>query len=418
MVLTAFRFILNQKIIFCFLLLFASAANSEVIIKDNFDDEMTEWSFWANSNNGSSGEFVHDYVSPLDNGDKIARINVTDGGLNAYDVQLLQSGFPLSAGEYHIAFSAWLDQGSDQIEVQLHEHAAPYANYGRKSIVLTDEPQSFILSVSLDNDEPNARLRFRLGGNPKLVYIDDVVFIKEPASGPNETVILKLDDLRDKTENIAKFKSAIAVVNSRNISASIGILGRDFIGFDGRVEFSNYLRELVLMNNIEIWNHGWNHFRQIYTDFTWYEFSGPDRVHQAAYINDTQLAVNEALGINMKTFGAPFNQTDQATCDAIKDRTEIEVWFLPKSCVDGFGAITNLNERVNFEVTTADVDISHFLTFYGDEIRRDSDHIVLQGHPGAWEPEDLVDFQIILDLLISRGHTFATPYEFHLNKTL
>jgi predicted deacetylase len=159
---------------------------------------------------------------------------------------------------------------------------------------------------------------------------------------------------------------------------------------------------------IEIWHHG-NHHDRIPGD-SW-EFRHRDADSQRRNIRFTQERVRERTGIILRTFGAPYNETDEITGAVLQEFDEIKMMYFGQQSPNFPGLM--LNERVNIESRTKVVDdLDAFTTSYANQ--KDAEIIVLQGHPVRWNPLiALPRLQAIIDFLRAEGRDFVTPWTYY-----
>ncbi|MBQ1866489.1 MAG: alginate lyase family protein, partial [Bacteroidales bacterium] len=119
--------------------------------------------------------------------------------------------------------------------------------------------------------------------------------------------------------------------------------------------------------------------------------------------------VTARSGIRMKTFGAPYNAVDENTAKALVATGNFtHVFFAPAKYFEGTGIVV-LNNRVNLENGTGNVEFAYLKKNF--EASKYTDFIVLQGHPNGWRDQKIKEFSQVLDYLLSQGCTFILPQE-------
>lgn len=158
---------------------------------------------------------------------------------------------------------------------------------------------------------------------------------------------------------------------------------------------------------IEIWHHGNNHDR--IQGESW-EFRNRDAESQRRNLRFTQDEIYRKTGITLRTFGAPYNRTDEITGEALNELEALQIMYFSHGSPNFDGMV--LNDRVNLEARTGVVaDLEAFKESY--RAREDAEIIVLQAHPVYWDPErDMENFQAILDFLKAEGREFITPWSY------
>lgn len=152
-------------------------AMNNVLMNGGFEAGKAGWNFYTNS----SGQFtVEENAYQCDNA---ARVHVDESGHN---VQLYQRGLQLEPNtSYRLKFAAYSSSGND-FGVYIHNHTAPYQNYGLSlyQVNLSDEWQEYTVEFTTGGfSDPvrDGRLRFWLApfAHPGDIYhIDDVSLVK------------------------------------------------------------------------------------------------------------------------------------------------------------------------------------------------------------------------------------------------
>ena len=76
--------------------------------------------------------------------------------------------------------------------------------------------------------------------------------------------------------------------------------------------------------------------------------------------------------------------------------------------------IVILNNRVNMEDGTGNVNYKYFLENYRACRILDKQYIVLQGHPNQWDDKKMNEFVMILNFLQEEGCEFVLPSQISL----
>jgi hypothetical protein len=151
-----------------------------------------------------------------------------------------------------------------------------------------------------------------------------------------------------------------------------------------------------------------------FSQTTW-EFSGTPYSYQKTHFDSSTNVVKTKLGLQMHTFGAPYNQIDATFITVFAtDTTNYKVLLLGQLNPTGSGQI-NLTNRVYIESATGVPDYAYFLTSWYSKKSTYTDYMVMQGHPYAWTtPEKLTAFQNIVNFLIATDSVvFTTPYGYY-----
>jgi peptidoglycan/xylan/chitin deacetylase (PgdA/CDA1 family) len=225
----------------------------------------------------------------------------------------------------------------------------------------------------------------------------------------NQIVILKLDDLRGNS-NRPQFQQVLDILSAKKVKASFGIIAVNYVDDGTKEDLYAWTRNVAAGGLIEFWNHGLEHNRAA-DGGTWTEFSGTPLAYQTDHLVRAQSLIQSTCGITMHSFGAPFNQTDVVTVEALKAVPDIDVWMFPDVATAPQFMLTS---RVDMEHVAGDLDESFFRDNYARSAS--APYIVVQGHPPLWDDAKRTAFGNILDFLLARGVTFMTPYEYDRHK--
>lgn len=209
--------------------------------------------------------------------------------------------------------------------------------------------------------------------------------------------IIKMDDLTPN--NLPGFRTVAEIGAEEGCPLCLGVIGQ---GFEAP-EAEEFARQLIAFHDAgnELWNHGYYHVRP--------EFSTDPYEEQRRNFGATQAIVRERCGINMTTFGSPFNNSGETTVKMIAECfPEITALLFIKE--SGLPTCHPLPNRCNIESTTGVVSYERFCSDYA--VMSDLDYFVLQGHPAHWTPEYLADFRRILGDLKRDGRKIVTAQEY------
>jgi peptidoglycan/xylan/chitin deacetylase (PgdA/CDA1 family) len=220
-------------------------------------------------------------------------------------------------------------------------------------------------------------------------------------------IILKLDDIGVKKGTLQcspaldylvhkKLKAGLGIIAARNDSTALAIL----IPY---ISATNSKGEKL----IEIWHHGLDHSKTEFKDST-YEF-------QKAHFEQADKLIKKLLGIQMHTFGTPYNASDSTTNKVIAENPNYAVFLYSSKKPTRENGILYLDNRVNMENGTGKPEFDYFIENYGKAKAKYNDYMILQGHPNMWTPEKLEQFTKVIDFLISEGCEFVLPYDYYLS---
>lgn len=225
-------------------------------------------------------------------------------------------------------------------------------------------------------------------------------------------VILKLDDLKGKQSHVHEgWIEVFDFLNEQNIIGTIGLIGESL-----EEDKPNYFDWIKKRNNEghEIWNHGFCHCKQNIGEETEIrEFRGKDYAAQCESIINTQKLAKDKLGITLRSFGAPYNSTDEHTAKALAKIPELDIWMFKETDVSSDKFILNRIKEVNIEYPTHIPDFKKFKLGY--DKNKNEQIIIIQGHPRSWMEDKtrFEEFKKIVLFLKEEGVQFITPYEYY-----
>ncbi len=241
----------------------------------------------------------------------------------------------------------------------------------------------------------------------KADYLKIKTVLNSNSTNPPLKIILKLDDLYASSGVSTalpalnylvsmKIKAGLGFVSSRNDASALSIYG-------------TYLNAKNLNGEslFEVWHHGFDHIDP--------EFDNTTYAYQKQHFEDADISIKNNLRVQMRSFGAPYNQSDQTTNTVISENSNYKVTMLNSPAPPASTGILNLTNRVNFENGTGIPDYDFFIENYNFRKVKYFDNMVLQGHPGQWDAAKVTEFSRIIDFLISEGAELVTPYEYYLS---
>lgn len=154
----------------------------------------------------------------------------------------------------------------------------------------------------------------------------------------------------------------------------------------------------------EIWHHGLDHSKS--------EFKATPYAFQKEHFEKADQLILKFLGIQMHSFGSPYNASDSTTNQVIKENPAYHVVMYASLVPGAKGQIKYLNNRVNIEKGTGNPQFDYFVENFNKNIDKYQDYMILQAHPNGWSAEKLDQFKKIVQFLLSRGCEFVLPYEY------
>lgn len=250
--------------------------------------------------------------------------------------------------------------------------------------------------------------------NIKLVFLLCFFFIFfQYKSSAQTKVVLKLDDIGAQ-KNESKVIPVLDYLMQKQIKVSLGVIAKH-LDETALPVLGKYLKAT---NNkkeklIEIWHHGLDHSSKNPPADN-QEFKGTSYAFQKEHFEQADKAVLKYLGVQMVSFGAPFNAVDSSTLKVIAENPKYKaVMFTDLKTTDR--KLTYLNNRVDMEKGTGKPDYDHFITRFESHKSKHKNYlnsfIVLQGHPNNWTKEQFTAFKNIIDYLIAQKCEFVLPAE-------
>jgi len=219
------------------------------------------------------------------------------------------------------------------------------------------------------------------------------------------TIILKLDDLK-APNNTCSSIPALDYLKTKQIKAGFGAIANTFDATSLNT-LSPYLNATNSKGEklFEIWHHGLDHVSP--------EFLGTTYAYQKAHFDQATQLIKQLLGVQMHSFGTPFNANDATTNTVMSEDPNYKVMLFGNVNFAASTGIVNLTHRVDMEITAGTLSYDYLVTNYAKYKDNYADYMVLQGHPLLWDAAELEQFKQIIDYLIAQGCEFVLPYEYY-----
>ena len=221
-------------------------------------------------------------------------------------------------------------------------------------------------------------------------------------------VVLKLDDMVNQNGDIPlRWKAVIDHLQKEKIKFSIGIICNSLE--TNAPTYLSALTELAQSGSVELWNHGYDHNRWDENGTLFFEYKGPGEEQQHEHFKKSQDLAKEKLGVELVTFGAPFNAVDATTAKVLALFPEIKVWLYgaPKDSAGKF--VRSQIERIDLENPVHRPNLASLEK--GMQERPNEPCYILQGHPNSWGKPEFAEFVRIIDFLKSINAHFTLPKE-------
>ena len=234
---------------------------------------------------------------------------------------------------------------------------------------------------------------------------------KEVPAVSKTKIIFKLDDLSVKN-GVCNFLPTLDYLIEKKIKAGIGAIASKFDATAFKV-LKPYLNAKNEKGEslFEVWHHGLDHAKTEFKDSTY--------VYQKEHFEKADKLIKELFGIQMHSFGTPYNQSDSTTNRVIVEHPNYKLFMLSKVIPQAPNGVFYMNNLVVMENGTGKPEFELFKQNYTKYKNQYKNYMILQGHPNAWTPEKIEQIKLIVDFLIAEGCEFETPYGYYqsLNKS-
>ena len=153
----------------------AAKKGENTIINGNFQSPFTTDWILMNQFGGNADTSV---ILEKGSGDRIMKVEVTEGGKHSYSVQLIQENVALIAGvQYQCVFTIWSD-----VEGQITARIGSYNTYEtvgfQEHVEVHTTGQSVGITFTPEVNDPFARFELNLGGSERTFWIKEVKVLR------------------------------------------------------------------------------------------------------------------------------------------------------------------------------------------------------------------------------------------------
>lgn len=229
--------------------------------------------------------------------------------------------------------------------------------------------------------------------------------------GKKASVLIKADDLvYDKQTSVpAQWKKFAELCIKKNNKVAPGIVGSSLENGDER--FFTWIKEQQKTGLFEFWNHGQLHKRWEKEGVRQSEFFNSPVTEQLAWLQETQKLAKEKLGLELKTFGAPYNWTDENTVEALKQIPELRVWLYAPANAKTDKLKVERIPALNIEYPVHHPNFYHLFNSY--YFYSTKNVIAIQGHPLSWDEHRFAQYEMIIDYLQGISIPIVLPSELY-----
>lgn len=211
-------------------------------------------------------------------------------------------------------------------------------------------------------------------------------------------VILKADDL-GFNPGMSSFRRLIEIANRRRLPLSIGAISSR-LSFLKSSEV-HYLRACFEDPLYELWNH--SHTHPNFVTLTYEK-----QLHE---ITQAQKILHDMLGVQCKSFGAPYNKYNEDTMAALHSCAELEAVYLLEPPLAATSRLVNAARATLLSPEfvrphTRQNDFPEFVRRC--KILEKSELLTVQFHPTAWNDYGFEQYERCLDYLLEQGARFIT----------
>jgi peptidoglycan/xylan/chitin deacetylase (PgdA/CDA1 family) len=226
-------------------------------------------------------------------------------------------------------------------------------------------------------------------------------------------VILKLDDLWNEEGLVHPgWQQVVDFLNEEGVKGTIGLVCNSLE--EGDETYFQWIKDRAA-EGYEIWHHGYCHCKPMVDGEEKREFRGTDYAYQLEHLSKAQNLADDKLDLTLRSFGAPYNATDEFTAQALAQLPDLKVWMYKETPFPTDKFVLPRISEVNIEYPVHQPDFDKFKAgyeqFQGEPI------LVIQGHPRSWvdDPSRFEAFKQIVLFLKSERVRFTTPYAYYQN---
>lgn len=232
-----------------------------------------------------------------------------------------------------------------------------------------------------------------------------------PTERSRPSVVLKLDDLWYEDGLVHPgWVQVMDFLRAEEVVGTIGLVCNSLE--EGTAEYFQWIKDREAEGH-EIWHHGYCHCKPTVEEQQRREFRGTDYDYQFDHLSSAHELAKEKLAITLRTFGAPYNSTDEHTARALDSLPDIKIWLYKETQAPTSKHVFARIPEVNIEYPVHIPDFAKFQAGYTKH--KDQDLLVIQGHPRSWveDPARFEDFKRIILFLKAEQVKFTTPYAYY-----
>ena len=146
----------------------------ENILKNgDFDLNLEGWHHWTHADAAALFQPEGKKAEPVV-GKKVAYVKISKAGGALWHIQLYQQPFTLEKGTTYTYSLSAKSEKPRNVTIRILHQGAPWNEYARKSIGLTQEWKEFFITFKMPADDVNSRAGIIMGGQKVDVWLDHI----------------------------------------------------------------------------------------------------------------------------------------------------------------------------------------------------------------------------------------------------
>ena len=154
-------------------LTYAAKLPENILKNGDFDLNLEGWHHWTHADAAALFQPEGKKAEPVV-GKKVAYVKISKAGGALWHIQLYQQPFTLEKGTTY-TYSLWAKSEKPRnVTIRILHQGAPWNEYARKSIGLTQEWKEFFITFKMPADDVSSRAGIIMGGQKVDVWLDHI----------------------------------------------------------------------------------------------------------------------------------------------------------------------------------------------------------------------------------------------------
>ena len=154
-------------------LAYAAKPPENILKNGDFDLNLEGWHHWTHADAAALFQPEGKKAEPVV-GKKVAYVKISKAGGALWHIQLYQQPFTLEKGTTY-TYSLWAKSEKPRnVTIRILHQGAPWNEYARKSIGLTQEWKEFFITFKMPADDVSSRAGIIMGGQKVDVWFDHI----------------------------------------------------------------------------------------------------------------------------------------------------------------------------------------------------------------------------------------------------